>query len=602
MRGRRIQIGLVALFLLLSPFIQVQSMDVTEESIYEGPFLDKILFKSIAEEDQVVLALENNEIDLIGDVVDPSYLPEFEEEPLQFANVLRNGYGLMSFNCEKYPFNISQFRRAVAYAVDKNAIVDDIWDGLAAPLDSLVPQQNPLSIEGDVSFSYYEADNDTAITILDSLGFHDINEDGYRELPNGTQFDVRLDYPSSSNIAMEVIQAFVDAYLSIGINATAYVYDYYLYDLYAGLYDDFDMVLTARGFGSTFSLEWMGYPFFNYITEDVSRWSNESYNDWGKMLLNASTYEEVGHAAEEMQRIWLEECPYIVAYQNMHINAYRDDTFTGFVNDVLAGIPGFWTYFKAREDSDPIGHIGGTLRVSIPLWPEDFNLMATASASIYFDFFNLLYDSLLRCDPNGNPIPWLATNYAITTTADEGSIPLGHCRIAFDILDNATWSDGEPLTAEDVRYCLTYYRDSENNPLGVDLQGLTAAYTPTDSRVVFEFNTTSYWNLYTIGNKPIMPKHTLQELGLSGWDEWDPDPLNGELVTSGPFNISDYVADDYIELTRNPDYFYQPPMTPTDTSDGTGPPTLLDMTLLISIAAVGLIMVVVVLVVCRRSR
>ena len=109
------------MILLASPFIQVQAIDVSQESIYEGPFLEKLLFKFILEED-LVSALDESEIDIIGDVLDPSFLDAFqwivETEPIDVSEYLRNGYGLVSFNCEKYPFKISQFRCAVAYVRD----------------------------------------------------------------------------------------------------------------------------------------------------------------------------------------------------------------------------------------------------------------------------------------------------------------------------------------------------------------------------------------------------------------------------------------------------------------------------------------------------
>ena len=47
-----------------------------------------------------------------------------------------------------------------------------------------------------------------------------------------------------------------------------------------------------------------------------------------------------------------------------------------------------------------------------------------------------------------------------------------------------------------------------------------------------------------------------EEIGIEGWNLWNPDPPNEAMVTSGPFNVSDYVAGEYTELTRNPEYFF----------------------------------------------
>ncbi|MFW9920979.1 MAG: ABC transporter substrate-binding protein [Candidatus Thorarchaeota archaeon] len=606
MRGRRIQIGLVSLILLVSPIIQVQSIDVTQESIYEGPFLERILFNIITQDDYLFTALDNNQIDLIGDILDPSLLDglgPLHPELIDVVNSLRNGYGYMAFNCEKYPLNISQFRRAIAYAVDKMEITEAIWNGLAVPLDSLVPQNNPLSVEGDVPFSYYDQDNETAMAILDNLGFIDVNEDGYRELPNGTSFDVRIDYGTTSNIVKEISMMFEETLERIGINATAFPYDFYIYpQQYPSYFENFEMIFGGRSF-PTFDLDWMACPNppSSPLYNININWSNSTYDSWSSQLLSSTEYSDIAEATLEMQKIWLEECPYIVCYQNRLLYAHRNDKFTGFVNDVLKGVPSFWTNYKLRLDSGPLGQIGGTLRIGVPLYPDTYNLM-TSSSTYSLKIFDILYDSLLKQSPDGSSIPWLAKNYTITTTEDDVAISEGHSRLTFDILDNATWSDGEPLTAEDISYSLSYYVNSVGNPLGQDLLGLVTTYAPNDYRVVVEFNTTSYWHLHSIGYKPIMPKQVLETIGLSEWQDWKPDPLSGEFVTSGPFNISDYVENEYVELTRNPAYFYQPhAVEATDTSP-TETAGIWDTTNLIPIALVGFVALVIVLVVCRRNR
>jgi peptide/nickel transport system substrate-binding protein len=63
-----------------------------------------------------------------------------------------------------------------------------------------------------------------------------------------------------------------------------------------------------------------------------------------------------------------------------------------------------------------------------------------------------IYDTLVRADVNGNPIPDLAQSwsYSNSTTA------------IFNLVHNATWHDGQPFTADDVVYTVnTYLAHSE---------------------------------------------------------------------------------------------------------------------------------------------
>ena len=64
------------------------------------------------------------------------------------------------------------------------------------------------------------------------------------------------------------------------------------------------------------------------------------------------------------------------------------------------------------------------------------------------------------------------------------------------------------------------------------------------------------------------------------------------MVTSGPFNISDYVAGEFVELTYNPDYVFgleHDVGTPTPTDTGLG-----DFTMAIIAGAVGAAVVILV--------
>ncbi|TFG14040.1 hypothetical protein EU537_04895 [Candidatus Thorarchaeota archaeon] len=574
MRGEILQLS-VLLLLLSASISHYHIIDYqVSESLYSGPYLDSIRYTFIEGEDQLFLAITDNEIDMIGDSIDPNFVIPLEDSSIEVSKRYRNGYGYMALNCEKYPFNISEFRQAIAYAIDKELICDDIWDGLASPHDSLLPRNNPFSIEGSAPISYYEDNNESAITIFDSLGFLDTDSDGFRELPNGSEFDVRIDYASTSNMAAEICQLFEQTLQSLDINATAIPYDWYIYPTeYPEYFEDFDMVFASRNFPS-FDLRWMKYP--NPAVSPVFginvSWSNSSYDEWANQLTSSVTYTEVEDAAAEMQKIWLEECPLIICYQNHIFHAHRTDRFTGFVNDALSGIPDFWTNYRVRLNLKPLGQQGGTLRWGLPLEPDTFNPLVSSSQYTW-DILDMLYDSLMKRSPSGNTIPWLAANYTFTTFEDNQAIPEGHCQIAFDILDNATWSNGDPLTAEDIRDSLLHYRNSyyfDGTPLMPELQPLVAAYTLATNQLVLEFNTTSYWHLYTVGYKPILHSLSLQQLGLEDWHDWKPAPQADEYVTSGPFVVDEFVPGEYILLIRNPSYFYQPALNDTASNDSSG--------------------------------
>ncbi|MGY5853675.1 MAG: ABC transporter substrate-binding protein, partial [Candidatus Thorarchaeota archaeon] len=145
-RRRILALSMIAAFTFMAISPIASTAQFVEPGIKNGAYVDRLVYNVIEGDDQQVLALQNNEIDLIGDMVDPTHLPTLEAaENIEIENVLRNGYGYVTINTAKNPFNYTAFRRAIAFALDKQAISDDAWDGLSEPQDSCVPKVNPFS-------------------------------------------------------------------------------------------------------------------------------------------------------------------------------------------------------------------------------------------------------------------------------------------------------------------------------------------------------------------------------------------------------------------------------------------------------------------------
>jgi ABC-type transport system substrate-binding protein len=530
-------------------------------------------------------------------MVDPSFLPALEaSENIEVANVLRNGYGYVTINCAKYPFNVTAFRRALAFALDKEAISDDVWDGLSQPQDSCVPVVNPYTIEGQLPYTYYEANVALGNSMLDAAGFADHDSDGVREAPDGSEFDVLVECASSSNIAIEVGALVAEALVDLGIDATSEPTDFYEYLNRLYFHGDYDIVFLGSSFNN-FDVDWLAYEFWSEYADEpywnFPNFRNASYDSWRDQLLYATDPADVLEAALEMQKVWVYQSPMIICYENILLSAYRTDLFEGFVNDVSDGVPGWWTNNKVHLKASEGGPFGGTFRWSNPLDLDTWNFMVSSSAYT-MNVLGELYDSLIQQDSDGVDTLWLAESYTAETHGDNPAVPEGYTRFTFNMIQNATWTDGMPLTAEDVAFSLNYFRDAPGNPYGVDLTDMTAAYAPTTYTVVVEFNSESFWHLHTCAYKPVIPKHVFVTVGLDNWNLWNPNPPTETMVTSGPFNVSDYVEGEFTELSYNPNYFFGLDRT-VDTTTTTPPPTTgPDLTMAIVAGAVGAAVVILV--------
>jgi len=550
---------LVVLFISQTP---VSAVDPPPSNLNVGPYVDKVVYKVIANHDQRVLALQAGEIEMDNSFFDPSYLPILSDDPdIDIYSALRNGYGHITINTRDYPLNISGLRRAFAFAFDKERVTDEIMDGFSQEHDSLVPAPNGWCVEDEFEWHYYTDQSDIGNQILDNLGFEINATSGFRHAPNGEPFDIAIGYTASSpEISGGTAQIGVDALHALHIDAGKEAVDYQdgIDRFEVGIVD---MIFYTKNFYSN-DVDWLAYDYWsgNGYDQNPTRFANATYDSWRDQLLYGTTYEEVHEAAAEMQKILHYNVPRLVVYENTYLQAYRNDRFTGHVEDLGRYISGPWTMRKIHKLD---GSFGGTVPIAISQEPDSFNIYVTNSA-YSAAILSELWPSLYGFGPDLNPWPDLATSMITETHSDNAAVPDGHTRFTIDIVQNATWSDGVPLTANDVAFSYTYAYESAHydNPAGTDVRDLVAAYAPNPYRVVVEFNTESYWHFSNFAYDTVIPEHIFNDvdgIGYEGWNTWNPvfDPADPN-VNCGPFLFTDYEAGDFYEITYNPTYHYRP--------------------------------------------
>jgi ABC-type transport system substrate-binding protein len=588
------------LFMAVSPAMSV-AFDVPAQ-LNVGPYVDKLVFKVIANQDQRILALQAGEIEMDNSFFDPVHLPTLDADPdIDIFNALRNGYGHITINCRDYPLNISAFRRAFAYAYDKTRVTSEIHDGYSIEQDSLVPYTNAWCIEDDMPYHYYTAQTAIGNQILDDAGFTIDPGTGFRLAPDGSPFDVVIEYASSSpEIAGGTAQIGVDALRALDVDARTQAAEFNEYISRIDSHGDYDMVFFAFNYGGD-SVEFLAYEYWGEYADtpyqNGCNFRNATYDGWRDQLLYGKTYEEIYEASANMQLILQHEVPRLVVYENYYQQGYRNDQFTGHVPDAGSYITGPWTFRKIHKLD---GTQGGTVPVAISQEPDSFNIYVTNSAYSIAILENL-WPSLYAVAPDFTPYPNLAESLLLETHDVNPAVPDGHTRFTVDIIQNATWTDGTQLTAEDVAFTYTYIFESGafGNPAVARLGDLVAAYAPTPYRAVIEFSTESYWHFNNFAYRWIIPKHIFNDvdgIGYEGWNTWNPmfDPAEPN-INCGPFTLTDYDAGEFYEVSANTDFHYYPDFPDeTTTPEPTTGPTEFNATLAIVAGAVGAAVVILV--------
>lgn len=167
----------------------------------------------------------------------------------------------------------------------------------------------------------------------------------------------------------------------------------------------------------------------------------------------------------------------------------------------------------------------------------------------------LMFATLVSNDRSGHPGMELASSIR---QSDNGKV------WKMRIREDAKWSDGEPLTREDVMFTLSLIQNpAVNSVYGANLTGIKITENE-EGEIVFTLPA-SYANFISVLNIPIVPKHILENAPVKTLVE---DNFSIEPVTSGPFMLNatqstSSSVESTVYLTANPNYYKAAPMLNT---------------------------------------
>ena len=191
---------------------------------------------------------------------------------------------------------------------------------------------------------------------------------------------------------------------------------------------------------------------------------------------------------------------------------------------------------------------GATFTVAIGNEVDSFNPFVGIEAES-FEMWALTYDYMITYSMEDmSPQPGLATEWE---NSEDG------LTWTFDIRDDAVFSDGEPLTADDIAY--TYNRILDGGPeaatWGSYLQQVTSVTAPDATTVVLELKQpNSSLPLLPI---PIVPEHIWKDVPQDQVKNYKAEPEDGQpVVGSGPFRLVEGQAGgSTYRFEANPDYW-----------------------------------------------
>lgn len=155
----------------------------------------------------------------------------------------------------------------------------------------------------------------------------------------------------------------------------------------------------------------------------------------------------------------------------------------------------------------------------------------------------LLFDGLTAHDGENQVVPGLAESWDFDRES---------CTYTFRLREGVVWHDGQPFTAEDVKFTIEAVMDPENGSENApDYEDVEEIAVPDSRTVSFRLSApnAAFLDYMTM---PVLPKHLLEG------EDFQTSAFFRSPVGTGPYRLERWDEGQAITLVRNEDYFLGP--------------------------------------------
>jgi len=347
--------------------------------------VDEVLFMIYNTAEAMATALTTESIDVALDVPTPYWDSLVANEGIEGQAASTLNLRDFGFNCASQElrestdsFGVPNFpsassnlettnlsvRQAIAMAINKTEIVEEVIMGFGQEGDSIVPMTTPFWHYEVPEEDEYKFDIAAANALLNDSGYNrDDDGDGVRENEtSGAELSFSF-YYISSNTADQLTAEKIEGWLSqIGVEAPAQgVPEGVLYTMWFGLEYDLFVWGWQPDPDPSFILSVLTTEMIPEDCHDATAWSDVFYSNAYYDQLYIDQLHEVDVVdrqaiVHEMQQIAYTDCPYVVLYYPNELIAYRTDKFTNYPD--MTTYPGtapewIWFYFDLLPVGDP---------------------------------------------------------------------------------------------------------------------------------------------------------------------------------------------------------------------------------------------------------
>ena len=171
-----------------------------------------------------------------------------------------------------------------------------------------------------------------------------------------------------------------------------------------------------------------------------------------------------------------------------------------------------------------------------------------------YDATRPVLEPLADFGPDGKPVPILA---AEIPSLDNGGVSKDGMSVTWKLKKDVTWSDGQPFTADDVKFTYDYVSNQQTaattagNYVVVDS---VEAVDPNTVKINFKKPTPGWFGVFCGDYGRILPQHILKDsVGTAARNA----PFNLKPIGTGPYKVDEFQSGDHVSYSIN-DKFRDP--------------------------------------------
>ncbi|MBX3002067.1 MAG: ABC transporter substrate-binding protein [Caldilineaceae bacterium] len=323
-------------------------LGANQDHFLYSPRIDEVIFQTFTNQDALVQAIRIGQVDLITEMPNTAVpaLRNATNVEVVIGPPVSPSVSDVIFNqvapencppdaaCTGHPaLRDRNLRLALAHATDKEQIIDVTLLGLGTPGITLIP--DGLGVWFNDEIEDYAFDPALANEILDGAGYLDTNNDGVRELPDGSRPLVfRVNWPNDTTWAQRGAELMGQMWAQVGVRIEPQAFDPDALTALCCPTFDFDIILWG----------WVADPdpgsLLNVMTtaeiesgNNETGYSNPVYDELHAQQATTLDAEARRQIVWEMQRIVHADVAYIIPFYSQATQAYRTDRFRGWIVD-----------------------------------------------------------------------------------------------------------------------------------------------------------------------------------------------------------------------------------------------------------------------------